>query len=143
MRTPIHCTFFRDCRDRYGRAVAVSWSKLAARCICHEEGEKDGPALTCCTFQAGQPRGNRSVVTRTLVALDIEINKTTGEVPPAFASTRNNLTSRRVAAAIWTTHSHTPELPRYRVLMPLTYAIDYQPDIDPYLTAAASLDSTA
>ena len=69
MRTPIHCTFFRDCRDRYGRAVAVSWSKLAARCICHEEGEKDGPALTCCTFQAGQPRGNRSVVTRTLVAL--------------------------------------------------------------------------
>jgi hypothetical protein len=138
MRAPIRCTFFRDCHDRYGRAIAASWSNLAARCSRHDQGEKDGPALTCCTFQPGQPRGNRSVVARTLIALDIETNRKTGEVPPAFASTRDNLTIRRVLAVMWTTHGHTPELPRYRVLMPLARAIDYQPDIDPYLTASVA-----
>ena len=78
-------------------------------------------------------------MTRTLVALDIETNKKTGEVPPAFASTRENLKILGVLAVMWTTHSHTRELPRYRVLMPLATPIDYAGEIDPYSTRSVAL----
>ena len=94
---PLGLTFFRDCHDRYGRARAVSWSRLAARCSRHNEREKDGPALACCTFQPGQPRGKRSVCDAHADCVGYRNQQKTGEVPPAFASTRENVRS----AACW------------------------------------------
>lgn len=138
MSALIRCSIFRDTRDRLGVPVAVTWDALCARLARHEEGAKDGPAMACAVFRPGQPRGNASVVARTLVALDIESNKTTGEVPPSFDATLAYLAAKRVRAALWTTHSHTPAMPRYRVLMPLARPLDYDPAVDPWLAAAAS-----
>lgn len=132
----IACTFFRDSHDRYGRRATPSWSALVGRCTRHDEGLKDGPALACATFDG--PRCNASLVARSMVALDIEASRTTGEVPVAFDATVAHLSGRRVRSVMWTTHSHSVDAPRYRVLLPLSEPVDYAGDIDPFLGAAAA-----
>lgn len=133
---PIACTFFRDSHDRIGQRVETTWDALVARCTRHDEGTKDGPALACATFSG--PRGNASLIERSLIALDIEANPTTGEVPIDVTSTLVYLQAHRVRSAIWTTHSHTIDAPRYRILLPLSAPVPYQPDVDPFLSAAAA-----
>lgn len=135
---PVHCSFFRDSHDRYGQPWAGEWSALARRLARHDEGEKDGAAIACATFQAGMPRGSSTVVARSLIALDIETSRTTGEIPPPMDSVASQLATQRQAAALWTTHSHTPDAPRYRVVLPLDSSLPYQPDIDPFLTRAVA-----
>lgn len=130
------CTFFRDSHDRYGVGVDTTWRNLCARLSRHDEGTKDGPAMACATFNG--PRGNASVMQRTLVAFDIETNPRTGEIPGRLEIVASAFAMRRQAAMLWTTHSHTPDTPRYRVLMPLTAPIPYDADCDPYLTAACA-----
>ena len=146
----IECTFFRDSHDRFGVGVSVTWDALAARCARHEEGTKDGPALACATFdyvRAGtRPdgkrygRGNASLVARTMVALDIEEHRVTGEVPIPVEAMADYLAARGIRSAIWTTHSHTPDLPRYRVLLPLEAPLTYSPETDPYLSGAVAAE---
>lgn len=132
----IACTFYRASWDRDGVRAFPTWPQLVARCTDHRQGDKDGPALACATFNG--PRGNASLETRSMVALDIEANPRTGELPVSFDNMVSLLTERRVRAVCWTTHSHTPDAPRYRILLPLSEPIPYQPDIDPYLTASAA-----
>ena len=58
----------------------MSWGQLAERLAVHHEGPKDGPALICALF-SGSTRHAEAVVSRTLIGLDIEPNKKTGEMP--------------------------------------------------------------
>lgn len=134
----IECTFFRDSHDRWGQRVATTWDKLAERCARHDEGTKDGPALSAGLFDG--PRGNATLTHRTLVALDIEEHRTTGEVPIAAQEMADYLTVRRIKSVLWTTHSHTADKPRYRVVLPLAEPIAYVPDIDPYIAAAVAAE---
>lgn len=131
-------TFFRDSHDRYGQCVDVPWSQIAERCVRHEAGDKDGPAICCGVFNGS--RGNANLVERTLVGLDIETNQTTGEVPIPVDAMVDYLIARRVRCVVWSTHSHTPDAPRYRVLLPLEAAIPYQPEIDPWISAAVAAE---
>ena len=132
----IQCTFFRDAHDRYGQRVATTWDALAARCLDHRTGEKDGPALSAGIFDG--PRGNANLVERAFVALDIEANPATGEVPVDVEIKADYLAARGIMCAIWSTHSHTPDRPRYRVLLPLAAPIPHQPDIDSQISAAVA-----
>lgn len=149
----IGLTFFRDAHDRWGQRANTTWQQLVDRLGRHDEGTKDGPALTCATFnyvdpytEHGRGRGNSTLATRSLIALDIETNKDTGVVPPPPDAFPDLLRAKGLAAAIWTTHSHTPDEPRWRAVFPLSRPIDLtDPDnfaLDPYLapTVAAQLE---
>ncbi len=114
----INLTFFADSHDNVGRAVTTTWGKLAARLGRHDEGAKDGPALACATFNGR--RGNAALVSRSLIALDIETNKTTGEVPPHPADMAGILAAKRLACVVWSTHSHQASEPRWRAVFPLS-----------------------
>lgn len=131
-------TFFRDSHDRDGVRVDAPWSQIVERCTRHEIGAKDGPAICAGIFDG--TRSNASLVERTLVGLDIESNNATGEVPIPVDAMVDYLTARRVQCVVWTTHSHLPDRPRYRVLLPLETPIPYQPDIDPYISAAVAAE---
>lgn len=122
----INLTFFADSHDNVGRAVTTTWGKLAARLTRHDEGNKDGPALACATFNGR--RGNAALVARSLIALDIEANKITGEVPPAPQDMAGILAGKRLACAVWTTHSHTAAEPRWRAVFPLSKPIPLPDD---------------
>ena len=59
--------------------------------------------------------------------LDCETNKGTGEVPPSFADAVAQIKAMGLAAAVYTSHNHTPAAPRYRIVLPLSG------EIAPYL----------
>lgn len=134
--TPIESTFFRDSHDVVGVRVAARWSALAQRCSVHLIGVKDGPAISCGIFDG--PRGNASLVARALIALDVETNPVTGEIPIRPQTCAQVLTRTRIRAVIWTTYNHTDDAPRYRVLMPLSQRLDYDPEIDVHLSAVVA-----
>lgn len=96
----------------------MEWDVLAKRLARHDVGDKDGTAIICATF-TGPPRGKATLLERQLVGIDVEMNKQTGEVPPPPSLIGQYLAVKRLASVIWTTHGHTPQLPRYRVLLPL------------------------
>lgn len=132
----IRCTFYRDSHDNLGIQVITTWQRLVERLSRHEVGNKDGPALACATFNG--LRRNANIVERSMVALDIEASQRTGEVPIPFAAMADHLAVRRVQAMIWTTHSHAPDMPRYRVLMPLSEPLPYESLTDVHLSACAA-----
>ncbi len=92
--------------------------------------------MTCATFATGATRGNAGLETRSMIALDIEANPRTGELPVSFDAAVAMLSARRIRGICWTTHSHVVDAPRYRILMPLSAPIAYDPEIDTHLTAA-------
>lgn len=129
--------------------MTSSWQALAQRLSIHQEGEKDGLALTCAAFKRDVLpgygiRGNANLLSRSLIALDIETSTATGEVPVPLPAVADYLAAKRLAAVLWTTHSHTPEEPRYRVLMPLSAPFPLPDELDPFLAAitAANLELT-
>ena len=133
MPDTIPCTFFANAHDRNGVASSTTWERLAERLTRHDVGTKDGPAITCGSFNG--PRGNAACVERSLVALDVETSTRTGEVPIDFEAMAGYLSARRVAAALYTTHSHTTDAPRYRIIMPLSVPVPYDPMTDIYLSS--------
>ena len=78
--------------------------------------------------QAGDPsivhRILANVVARTAIALDCETNHQTGIIPPAFETVVERLKTAGWAAAAYTSHSHTEDAPRYRIVLPLSHQID-------------------
>src|SRR5262245_35648313 len=132
-------TFFRDSHDNRARRTTVTWDSLAARLTRHDVGPKDGPAIACATFNG--ERRSANVVERTLVALDIETNTSTGEVPPYAGLMAMKL--RRtlgVKSILWTTHSHLAEAPRYRIVLPLERPIPYDRATYPHITFAVACE---
>lgn len=132
----IPCTFYRDSHDNTGVRVETTWARLIERLSRHDVGTKDGPALACATFNG--IRRNTNLVARSMIALDIEASQTTGEVPITFDAMVGYLTAKRVRAFVWTTHSHTDAMPRYRILLPLAAPIPYDAVTDTFLSAAAA-----
>lgn len=113
-----------------GVQEALAWSDVVS-IIANDRriGEKDGPGfvpMRCVPEMNGRHvrRLGRNMLARTMVALDCETNKKTGEVPPAPADVVARLQRLNVSAVVYTTHSHTPGTnPRYRVVMPLSEEI--------------------
>src|SRR5262245_49501850 len=118
----------QDAHDNWPRPFVMPWDELAVRCADHREGEKDGTALICATFTG--LRRKETLAERQLVAIDVELDKTTGQVPPPPQTTANIIASRGLAACVWTTFSHRADEPRFRVLMPLSEPI-WLPSVGP------------
>ena len=95
----------------FGRAEVTTWRSFAG-CPCERrEGSKDGPSFIPATF-IDEPdrrlrRLNQHVIARTAIALDVETNKQTGEVPLAFDEAVAHIENSGWAAAVYTSLSHT------------------------------------
>ena len=113
-----------------GTPETLGWEDLADIISNNRRiGEKDGCNLIPTRFERepGKPRDVRrkavNARARTAIALDIEENKKTGELPPIVGDIVHRLQTLALAAIAWTTHSHTSARPRYRVLVPLSSEI--------------------
>src|SRR5262245_55076779 len=109
----------KSSRDAWPRQHEIAWDQLAQGLADHRVGPKDGPAI-CCGIFRGKRRKADELIGRGLQALDIEVNKETGEVPVMPSVVAERLAAKGLAASVSTTHSHLPELPRYRIVMPLS-----------------------
>jgi hypothetical protein len=94
-------------------------------------GEKDGSCFCAARFRLeidGRHvrRLGKKLLSRTAIALDCETHKKTGEVPPGAAIVAERVRARGWGGLVYTSHSHRPEAPRYRVVLPLTQEIDHQ-----------------
>jgi hypothetical protein len=123
MTRAVAYTIFRDAHDNRGREFCSPWNKLTERLVRHEEGAKDGTAITCGTFAPGSTRGRASLMTRNLVALDVEAPKGSTGQPPPPTEAAARLEKLGLTGIVWTTHSHTETASRYRVLVPLSEPI--------------------
>jgi hypothetical protein len=106
----------------------TTWMNFAGVFWWRREGEKDGPnfvpARFCLEADGRHVRRlKRNLLARTAVALDIEFNKDTGEVPPPFDGALDRIKAAGFAAVIYTSHSHRPEAPRYRIVLALSEEI--------------------
>lgn len=131
--TAVHIAWFARAMERgrpaYGTAETLPWSDLTSIFADSRRiGDKDGPGFVGAQF-ALEPasrtvrRLGRNVVARTLIALDCERNKVTGEIPPKPATVADRLRRLGVAGVIYTSHSHKRNMPRYRIVVPLSGAI--------------------
>ncbi len=121
-------------RPAYGVHAHGTWGELCDQLRQRREGEKDGQCFAAATFalEPGYPpeqevvrRLKANVTSRTLIALDIEKNKKTGEVPPAMADAVEDAAENGWACAAYTSHNHKPDADvRYRLILPLTAAVD-------------------
>jgi hypothetical protein len=109
----------------YGDPETITWENFASIFEWRREGDKDGCNVVPSRFRL-EPDSRRvrrkldRVIARTAVALDIETNAKTGEVPasPTVAAVR--LQACQLAGIVYTSHSHHPTNDiRYRVIPPL------------------------
>ena len=114
-----------------GTMQRTTWEAFGQLLLYRREGEKDGPNFVPATFRPepdGQVRRVKTnALARTAIALDCETNKKTSEVPPPFAEAVARVRAKRWAGAAYTSHNHTPEASRYRIVLPLSEEID--PDL--------------
>lgn len=114
-------TLFRNVHDTSGRVVERPWDAIVPSLQTHHIGEKDGWCVAFATFSGN--RGNGTLASRSAIALDVETSKATGEIPPSEEVVARRLRALGCASVLWTTFNHTPNDPRYRVVVPT-------PDID-------------
>lgn len=114
----------------YGDAENIRWDNMTSVLQNRREGEKDGPNFVPARFVPQKHRGyvrvrrlKANLKARTAVALDIEANKVTGEVPPGLKTVAERLRASRMSAVLYTSHSHTPHDTRFRVVLPLSEEI--------------------
>ncbi len=111
-----------------GDPETLTWQTFGEVLAYRREGVKDGPGFVPARFSLEADgrqvrRVKRNLLARTAVALDIETNKATGEVPPTIGATVERVRHAGWAAVLYTSHSHTPAAPRYRIVLPLTAEI--------------------
>jgi hypothetical protein len=92
------------------------------------EGEKDGCCFAAARFTP-EPGGRRvrrlkaNLLARTLIVLDIETSKATGEVPPTLDAAMDRAKALGLAAIGYTSHNHKPGDIRYRLVFLLSVEI--------------------
>ena len=82
------------------------------------ETKKALPYFVGGEFSNGE-RSDASIKSRTLITLDIEQSDIAGAAPPSPQSIVNRLEELGGAGWVYTSISHTPDRPRYRVVLPL------------------------
>jgi hypothetical protein len=109
----------------FGDPEAITWAAFTDVLCGRREGPKDGPLFCPARFQLEDDgrhvrRLARNVVARTLVALDVETNKKTGEIPPPPEEVAQRLRDKGWAAVTYTSHSHVRDTDiRFRVVLPI------------------------
>ena len=92
-----------------------------------KSGEKDGPGFSAARFKNNH-RGKDNLLSTTMIVLDVEANKETGEVPPGIEEISQRLKKQGFRSFLYTTYSHTEVSPRYRVVIVLSAPIIFSDD---------------
>lgn len=140
----VHIAFFRNSRTASGKAERVTWDKLRAVVLRpRRQGPKVGRSFVPARLKSqgnGQVRRRRpDVEARTMIVLDVERNKVTGELPPSVQEAVRRIEAMGWEALVYTSHSHTEAEPRYRVMLRLDREIPY-PHLPVVELAAEYLD---
>lgn len=108
----LNIVFFKSEKDNTPNTKSFTWQEMCNRFGKHEEREnKQGcPAWSPVNYKLGTTRGNHNVESIYLAVLDID-NGTPVEI------IKEKL--KGYAALIHTSFSHTAELPKYRIIVPL------------------------
>ena len=111
-----------------GDPERTTWGAFAGVFWWRREGGKDGPCFVVATFALERDgrhvrRLKENLIARTAIALDCETNKQSGLVPPPFSEVIARIKTHRWAAVVYTSHSHTADAPRYRIVLPLSEEI--------------------
>lgn len=108
----------------FGTMLTTTWPAFAGLFKRRRQGKKNGPCFAPARFRP-EPDGAvrrilENVLTRTAIVLDIETDPKTGEVPPSFTEALARVEARGWTAVGYTSHSHAPAAPRYRIVVPLS-----------------------
>jgi hypothetical protein len=113
----------------YGDPEIMPWDHFTQVFKHRREGVKDGPCFATARFKleadnrhVRRLKGN--VIARTAVALDIEANKETGEIPTPLEAALDRVRTLGKACLGYTSHSHRPGADRYRLVFPLSAELD-------------------
>ena len=122
----------RNCRDIAPRQHQAAWGQFADWLRCPAvRAQKDGPALIFAVF--GTPkRADCNVTACTALAFDVEQGHQPGDpMPPAPEQMHDRLQGMGAAHVVWTTFSHAPAAPRYRLVLPVSepFAPSYLADL--------------
>jgi hypothetical protein len=119
-----------DGAHAFGDPERTTWGEFCGVFWFRREGIKDGPCFAAARFSM-EPDGRQvrrlktNLLARTVVALDIEANPKTGELPPAPAEAIRRAEAKGLACLLYTSHSHQPpHTVRYRMVLPLPQEID-------------------
>lgn len=118
-------------RPAIGDPECTTWGNFAGVFWWRREGEKDGPNFVPARFKL-EPDGRhvrrlkRNLLARTAVALDCEVNKQTGELPPAINDSVARIRGAGWAGVLYTSHNHSHDAPRYRIVLPLSEEIAHE-----------------
>jgi hypothetical protein len=127
-----------------GNSETTTWSNFASIfATWRREGEKGGLNFVPSRFEMEADgrhvrRQLANVIARTAVALDIETNGKTGEVPPPPEVAAARVQALGHAAVLYTSHNHEKAALRYRIILLLDQEIE--PDITAPVFAAKNLD---
>ena len=124
-------SFFVDEHSIRPSAREFTWGELEARLIRFDPREaKSGPAWSPVRYTDGATRGNSGVECVTAAVMDVD----DGTDP---ASVHRHLGGLGFEHVIHSTHSSTPELPKFRVIVPLGGAVPASewPAVFPRLSA--------
>lgn len=99
----------RSCLDKQPKHYTSTIAALVSRLQQHVEREKkDGPAIIPAVFKDGTTRASANVERLTTLVLDIDKGPPYDVLFPKF---------KPFAHVYHTTHSHTPEHPKYRIII--------------------------
>lgn len=145
----VHVAWFEaailEGKPALGTPEDIAWDDLVSIIANNRRiGDKDGPNVIPARFTM-EPDGRhvrrlgRNVVARTMIVLDCETSKASGQMPPPPSEIVARLRRLDVAALVYTSHSHIPDTnPRGRVVVPLSEEI--APDLPAPEILAADLE---
>jgi hypothetical protein len=112
----------------YVEPELINWGEFNSILGCRREGEKDGCNFVLARFKVEPGRRHvrrkkENLLARTAIALDIEGNKKTGEIPPSPDEVVSRAKTLGLACLIYTSHNHKPGDIRYRIVLPLSAEI--------------------
>ena len=117
----LNYTTFKNNKDGRGSKCVTPLSKFTSAFTKHLVGQKEGTAFAPVIFEGG--RKKEHVRARTMVVLDIEKQKdNTKPQPPTLSEVKERIVSKGLMGVGYTTHSHDPNEPRYRLILLLRSA---------------------
>ena len=119
-------TVFSRANNPYGEKKEITFEDLP-EFFSPKPGEKDGPGFSAARFKNNH-RGKGNHNSTTMIVLDVEANKETGEVPPSIEEISRRLKKQGFRFILYTTYKHTDESPRYRIIIFLSAPIIFSDD---------------
>ncbi len=124
-------SFFNDEHDNSPRHEVLTWDQLVAKLSAfHMRDMKSGPCWSPASYASGSKRGNAGVQTISVAVFDVD----DGTDPKVIGAI---LTTRGLQFLIHSTFSSSPEMPKYRVVVPLAAPVPVAdwPEVFPRLCA--------